>query len=260
MKEVNVTINDENMSLLQRMELFRDIGPKDILRLFKDKKLLRLRRYANGEEIIREGSFDSWTFFLINGKVDIIKKGQHVAAFRRLGDMFGEYGPVKGQARTAAAISEGDTLCLALDMSLLDRLPEEDQARKALLAFCNRVIDSRFMDINLNLASVQEKLNVTVSTLKNIRAENEQMKKELEDVQSQQRAYKKFIEHERLQDKFNKFAGKFVTSHAPVDDDKLNELADSTMVKDFLLEADDTSDLDYLMDELDSGFKGGGGG
>ncbi len=93
--------------------------------------LSKIRQYEPDEIIIEEGSYDSWIYFLVSGKVQVKKKGKDLSVLNRTGDIFGEMGVINGSARSASVRSIDKTVCLATDASYIDRLSGEDK-----LAFC----------------------------------------------------------------------------------------------------------------------------
>lgn len=90
-------------------------------------KLARMRKYEAGEVVIREGDFDHWVFFLVQGELSITHKGAQVGSIRRLGDVFGEMGIIDGSPRAATIKALVPSLCLALDASVFERLEGRDR-------------------------------------------------------------------------------------------------------------------------------------
>jgi len=87
----------------------------------------RMRKYETGEVVIREGDYDHWVFFLVQGELAISHKGVQVGALRRLGDVFGEMGILDGSPRSATIRALTPALCLALDASVFERLEGRDR-------------------------------------------------------------------------------------------------------------------------------------
>ena len=67
--------------------MLRDFEPWHLRDLLTQSKI---RKYEDGEEIIKEGAEDRWFYFLLVGKVRIVKAGEELAILRRTGDIFGE--------------------------------------------------------------------------------------------------------------------------------------------------------------------------
>ena len=212
MRESAVCINTASLEKLRTLEPFARLPGEEIRRLFENGGVLRLRRYDAGEVIIEEGEYDSWTFFLISGEVVVASQGRQLASITDLGEVFGEWGPVRGQPRTARVEAVSDTLCLAIDLSLLDHLQSEDPAREALLAFFGRIIDCRFLSVNSDLVSARQSLAVSKATISNLQAEKEEFRTAMEAARSdlarekeKQVQYDNFLEFKGLSTEFRDF-------------------------------------------------------
>ncbi len=94
-------------------------------------ELSKIRKYEPGELILKEGFFDAWIYFLVSGKVQIVKHGEDVSLLKRVGDIFGEMSIIDGSPRSASVYAVDKTVCLATDASYIDRLSDDDR-----IAFC----------------------------------------------------------------------------------------------------------------------------
>lgn len=94
-------------------------------------ELSRIRKYEPGELILEEGFFDAWIYFLVSGKVKIVKNGENLSILQRMGDIFGEMSIIDGSPRSASVYAVDKTVCLATDASYIDRLSDNDR-----VAFC----------------------------------------------------------------------------------------------------------------------------
>lgn len=90
-------------------------------------KMSKLRHYAPGELIFKEGSYDGWVYFLISGKAKIVVNKKDLITLDRTGDVFGEMGVVVQTGRSASVYADDDTVCLATDVSQIDNLPEDNR-------------------------------------------------------------------------------------------------------------------------------------
>lgn len=112
--------NDSIIDIFTQISLFRTFSASEIQEKFFKKGLAKIIEYRPGETIIDEGKYDNWVFWLIEGRIDIVKTAVTVATFQRVGDMFGEMGILEGDARSASVIACTPTTCLTIDMSILD--------------------------------------------------------------------------------------------------------------------------------------------
>ncbi len=121
--------NEENLKKFLSIPVLRDFETKDLEALLKVSKI---RQYEPKEMIIEEGESDKRIFFLISGEVRVFKNNQEIAILKRMGDMFGEMGLIKGTDRTAsiyAAVS--NTICLMIETDYINRLSGTDK-----ITFC----------------------------------------------------------------------------------------------------------------------------
>ena len=97
---------------------------EDLLVLIRFSKL---RTYESGELIIKEGSYDSWLYFLISGSVKVVNQGVDIAVMENLGDIFGEMGIVSETARSASVFAMEESVCLASNASDVEHLTGRDK-------------------------------------------------------------------------------------------------------------------------------------
>jgi CRP-like cAMP-binding protein len=126
---------------LKKMPVFEPFTQEELTMLLNMSKL---RKYRPGETIIQEGNIDRWVYFLVNGKVKITKKGETVASIGRAGDVFGEMRFIDNAPRSAAAIAEGDVVCIAVDSDYIDKLSGKDKVTFGYILY--RVISEILVD------------------------------------------------------------------------------------------------------------------
>jgi CRP-like cAMP-binding protein len=125
MKESKYLSDDQNIVIdLKELPVFKPLAQEDLQHLLR---MSRLRIYKPGEAIIEEGSLDNWMYFLIFGKVRLVKNKKEISVLTEGGDLFGEMRFIDGAPRSASAYADGDTVCLALDTSYVEQLSGEDK-------------------------------------------------------------------------------------------------------------------------------------
>ena len=160
----------ENVQKLMEIPMLRDFESWHLRDLLTQSKI---RKYEDGEEIIKEGVNDRWFYFLLKGKVRIVKAGEELAILRRNGDIFGEMSVLSTSVRSISALSVGETTCFATDASIIDKFSGYDK-----FAFCYIL----YRAFSIILA---ERLKTTSAELANTKTELDSVKKELKKLKSE---------------------------------------------------------------------------
>jgi len=119
--------------LTENQRVLNDIKKFDIFEPFQDEELRNLmamskiRKYLPGETIFEQNSSDTWLYFLIYGKVRLVRNNQPLAVLKRRGDLFGEMGAMSVTPRSASAVAVGETVCLATDIFYIEQLTGADK-------------------------------------------------------------------------------------------------------------------------------------
>ncbi len=113
--------------------VLKDIKKFEIFELFQEDELhhlmsmSKIRKYDPGETIFDQGSADTWLYFLVYGKVRLVKDSKPVALLQRRGDVFGEMGAIECAPRSASALAVDQTVCLATDIYYIEQLTGADK-------------------------------------------------------------------------------------------------------------------------------------
>ena len=156
---------DENALIVKRLvdlPIFKSFEENDLKKLMNFSKV---REYEPGEIIIREGDTDKCIFFILSGRVHVIKDGVQLAKLGRVGDVFGEMAVIQSRPRSASVETVDKTLCLMVDAAYMDILEEGDKGT--------------FMYIIFRIFSVllADRLRVTTDALVEAKKEIEGLKK-----------------------------------------------------------------------------------
>ena len=120
----------------------------------------RVRRFAAGEVITREGEYDHWVYILIQGQVEVAKSGQMLAQLREPGETFGELSMVDHKPRSATVTASSKTLCLAIDTTLMGEI--DPLHRDAFYALMYRMfaelLAARLRDSNEEMVALKREL------------------------------------------------------------------------------------------------------
>ena len=149
--------NSELINKLRQIPILEHFSESDFQELLQMAKLLE---YKPGELILEEGSHDNWIFYLVSGKAKIIKNGKVLVTLRRMGDVFGEMGIIGGTIRSASVQAIDRTICLATDISNIDKLPREKRSDIKYIVFRGfaEILASRLRETTEELVRCKEEI------------------------------------------------------------------------------------------------------
>ena len=114
-------------------------------------RLSKVRKYEDGELIIKEGDIDQWFYFLLSGAIRIEKDGVTISTITKIGEIFGEMRILDKLSRSASVYAEGKTICLAVNPAATHRLPSDDETANFLLLLYK--VFAEYLSIRLRLAN-----------------------------------------------------------------------------------------------------------
>lgn len=159
-------MKEKLLETLTGLDLLKNFTPGQINDLFFKKRLARIVEYEAGERILCEGHYDNWVYWIIEGRVAVVKDEIVVASLQRMGDMFGEMAVLDGDARTADVEALSHTICLELDMSVLDHpLLKERMSREAFCRNIAQLVKERLASTTRRLSGVERELYETRKAL-----------------------------------------------------------------------------------------------
>lgn len=154
----------QNIEKLLTIPLMKEFETKSLGNILRQSKV---HQYEDGEMIIKEGDVSPWLYFLLSGEVRVEKDGADLAILRRKGDVFGEMGMLSDSYRTASAAAIGETVCLAMDATLINKFSANDK-----LAFCC-ILYRVLAEV------VTERLKTTSQDIVKLKKENQELKAQL---------------------------------------------------------------------------------
>ncbi|MBU0992220.1 MAG: Crp/Fnr family transcriptional regulator [Proteobacteria bacterium] len=151
-----------NEELIEKMSKIPELGIFDDKDLHGLMKLSKIRKYEPGEIIIEEGCYDSWIYYLISGKVKVVKENEDIGIMQRTGDVFGEMGVIDGSARSASVYAVTESVCLATDTSYIDRLSGNNKVTFGYILYklFAEILASRLRVANQELIKTKAKLTM----------------------------------------------------------------------------------------------------
>ena len=141
----------EDLRNIQRLLDIPSLKNFETKSLTKLLRLSKIREYEEREVIIQEGDVDPYLYFLLKGKVKIIKDGVQIASIEEPGEIFGEMRIISSASRSASIYAVEKTLCLAVDTTAKERLSSQEEINEFLLLLYR--VFAEFASIRLRLAN-----------------------------------------------------------------------------------------------------------
>ena len=91
--------NSDIIQKLRQIPVLESFEEKDLQELLR---LAKVWKFEPGELILEEGTHNTWLFYLVSGKVRVLKSGKELVVMQRIGDIFGEMGVIDGSVRSAS--------------------------------------------------------------------------------------------------------------------------------------------------------------
>ncbi len=114
--------NTDTVQQMRTIPAIENFSESDLRQLLA---VSSIEDYRDGDLILSEdNASDDQVFYLISGRVKVMKGGKELIVLRRTGDVFGEIGVITGVARSASVFSVGRTTCLIVKVSHIDHLDE----------------------------------------------------------------------------------------------------------------------------------------
>lgn len=150
----------DNREIIQKLRQIPNLGLFDDEQLHGILQLSKIRKYEKGELILEENKYDRWIYFLVSGKVKIVKGGEELRVLDRGGDLFGEVGAVDGLPRSASAYAVDQAVCLATDASHVDRLSGNDKVAFSCILYqvFAQVLANRLRSTSEDLIKAMEEI------------------------------------------------------------------------------------------------------
>ncbi len=114
--------------MLEELDQFKCFGDRELKALLS---LSQLREYQRGDLLIEEGEYGCRMYILLQGSVELVKKGKVLGLIRKKGELLGEMGIVNASPRSATIRAAEFTQALSFDAAIIDH-----ELNRNELSFC----------------------------------------------------------------------------------------------------------------------------
>lgn len=167
-------MSDKTIGIIKKFMVFENIDIRQLKKILNihpeasqddyRKRIAKLCQYHEGETVIREGEFGSWTFWVVRGEFSVIQKGVTITSFSRPGEIFGEMSVFEGIPRTASVVAKTAGICLCMDMSVIENLGDKKIEALVKEGFYN-VILQRLQESKEKIEAEKKQLESTYARL-----------------------------------------------------------------------------------------------
>ncbi|RJR48379.1 MAG: cyclic nucleotide-binding domain-containing protein [Desulfobacteraceae bacterium] len=161
----------EILDTLHRMPNLKGLSESDFKGILP---LSKIRKFKAGDEVIKEGQFDNWIFFIMSGRFAIVKKGETIGVLEEYGDIFGEMCIIDGSPRSASIKALDDSVCLAVDASYTDNLKGQAKIYFQCILYhvFSQLLVERLRKINEDLVKTKDENASLKEEIRKIKSSN----------------------------------------------------------------------------------------
>ncbi len=148
-----------------------------------------LRHFAAGQSIIREGEISDIMYVLVDGAVTVSLDGADLCVMDDPGDVFGEFGAVTGELRSATVTARNEVACFTVRAQLACENTRQENSlfNRLLQQAIIKLLLARLRKSNEERVELRKALNVAESKLVFLQMDNEALSAELDSARRELR-------------------------------------------------------------------------
>ena len=148
-----------------------------------------LRHFAAGQPIIREGEASDAMYVLVDGAVTVSLDGAELCVMDDPGDVFGEFGAVTGELRSATVTTCNEVTCFTVSAHLADCGAHQENTlfSRLLQQAIIKLLLARLRKSNEELVDLKKALNTAENQVVFLRMDNAVLTGELDAARRQLR-------------------------------------------------------------------------
>jgi CRP-like cAMP-binding protein len=140
-----------------------------------------VQQFSNGDIIISEGEESDRMYVLASGSVSISVNEQEICTMSDPGEIFGEFGALTGELRSATVRAMGECTCLAVSPLFTSRISLQGDSLFSQLVqrALTKILLGRLRQTSGELATAQQALKSAEQQVAFLRVDNETLEDEL---------------------------------------------------------------------------------
>ncbi len=143
-----------------------------------------LRHFAAGQPIIREGEASDAMYVLVDGAIAVSLDGSELCVMDDPGDVFGEFGAVTGELRSATVTARNEVTCFTVSAQLASPNARQENSlfSRLLQQAIIKLLLARLRKSNEDLVEMKKALNAAETLVAFLRMDNEVLTGELDSA------------------------------------------------------------------------------
>jgi len=141
-----------------------------------------LHEFEKGTEIITQGDKSDVMYVLASGAVDIVLDGNNVCAMDQPGEVFGEFGVLTGELRSASVIAREDVICFSVTSRFTSRkaLEENSMFHQLMLQALTKILLGRLRQNSEEIVGLRKALQMAENQVAFLRIDNDTLNTQLD--------------------------------------------------------------------------------
>ncbi len=166
-------MNTTLLQLLHKLPVFSMFSETELRRMLYSGEVVRIKKFAPGDVVIREGAYGRWAFVLIKGAMEVVKAGTVLCRLHKQGEIIGEIGAVRAQQRSATVVAVADSICIAINIAVIEHMSgnEKEEYLRRIDEYLTPLIRKRLKE-TMEIVSLMD-------AIKKKRSELQQLEKRL---------------------------------------------------------------------------------
>ncbi len=158
----------DNNALLRRIPFFASLCDDHLTRI---QQIVRKRRFQKNEIILREENTSQFMYLVFSGRVKVVHQSEsgkeHILAFHKQGDYFGEMALLDGKTWPASVIAMEDTEIGLLSKTDFEHTLLKDSAvvHQIVIMLCARLRDSWMMLKVMGMSDAEQRVRAVIRQL-----------------------------------------------------------------------------------------------
>lgn len=140
--------------------------------------------FKKGDTIIKEGDQSDAVYVLVSGSVSVSLNGNEICIMNQAGEVFGEFGVMSGELRSATVAARESVTCFAVSARFTSRKALEGNAafHGLLQQALTKIVLGRLKHANQEVVSLKKALTTAENQVAFLQMDNEMLHQQLDEA------------------------------------------------------------------------------